>query len=379
MHTRDGRVYPLCSPAVRSARRDARPDRSRTPRTAHLRTPGGHDAVRGVSCADMRAIRATAAGGPDVLSLDDLPTPTPGPGEVLVEVAAAGVNFVDTYRRSGVYPGPFPHVVGVEGAGSVVAAGPGVTELAVGDRVAWSAAPGSYAEQVVVPVREAVRVPDGLGDDLAAAVLLQGLTAHYLVTSTFPVSAGQDVLLHAGAGGVGLLLTQLAVARGARVITTVGTPEKESLSRAAGAQDVIRYTELPDLTTDLPRLVRDLTGGAGVHTVFDGVGRDTFDASLASLRPRGGLALFGASSGPVPPVDPQRLNAAGSVYLTRPTLRDYAATREELTGRAGDLFDAVLAGTLHVRVGAAFPLADAADAHRALEGRATTGKVLLHP
>jgi NADPH:quinone reductase len=327
----------------------------------------------------MRAIRATAAGGPEVLRLDELPDPTPGPGEVLAQVAAAGVNFIDTYRRSGLYPVAFPHVVGSEGAGRVVAVGAGVEDLAVGDRIAWSAAPGSYAEQVVVPVRDAVRVPDGVSDDVAAAVLLQGLTAHYLVTSTFPVAPGQDVLVHAGAGGVGLLLTQLAVARGARVITTVGSPEKEALSREAGAQDVIRYTELGDLTAELPRLVHDLTGGAGVHTVFDGVGADTFEASLASLRPRGGLALFGASSGPVPPFDPQRLNAAGSLYLTRPTLGHYVATREELTWRAGELFDAVGSGALRVRVGATFPLADAAEAHRALEGRATTGKVLLHP
>lgn len=327
----------------------------------------------------MRAIRATAAGGPDVLSLDDLPTPTPGPGEVLVDVAAAGVNFIDTYRRSGVYAAPYPHVVGSEGAGRVVALGDGVDDLAVGDRVAWSGAPASYAEQVVVPAREAVPVPDDVDDDVAAALLLQGLTAHYLVTSTFPVTPGQDVLVHAGAGGVGLLLTQLAVARGARVITTVGSPEKEVLSRGAGATDVVRYTELDDLTAQLPALVRELTGGAGVHTVFDGVGRSTFEASLASLRPRGGLALFGAASGPVPPLDPQRLNAAGSLYLTRPSLAHHVATRDELLGRADDLWAAVRARTLDVRIGATFALADAADAHRALEGRATTGKVLLHP
>ncbi|WP_298459747.1 quinone oxidoreductase [uncultured Cellulomonas sp.] len=327
----------------------------------------------------MRAIRATAAGGPEVLSLDDLPVPTPGPGEVLVDVAAAGVNFIDAYRRSGVYPVDYPHVVGFEGSGRVAALGDDVVGLAVGDRVAWSNAAGSYAERVLVAADEAVPVPDGVDDDVAAALLLQGLTAHYLATSTFPVEVGQDVLVHAGAGGVGLLLTQLAVARGARVITTVGSAQKEELSRAAGAADVIRYTELDDLTTELPARVRDLTGGAGVHTVFDGVGRSTFDASLASLRPRGGLALFGAASGPVPPVDPQRLNAAGSLYLTRPTLGHYVATRAELVRRADDLWDAVRAGTLDVRIGATFALADAADAHRALEGRATTGKVLLHP
>ncbi|GAA2728745.1 quinone oxidoreductase family protein [Cellulomonas aerilata] len=327
----------------------------------------------------MRAIRATAAGGPEVLSLDDLDAPVAGPGQLLVQVAAAGVNFIDTYRRSGVYPVPFPHVVGSEGAGTVVSVGDGADGFAPGDRVAWSAAPGSYAELAVVPVRDAVPVPDDVPDDVAAALLLQGMTAHYLVTSTFPVSRGQVVLLHAGAGGVGLLLTQLAVARGARVITTVGSVAKERLSRAAGAHDVIRYTELDDLTRDLPEQVRALTDGRGVHTVFDGVGRDTFDASLASLRPRGGLALFGASSGPVPPVDPQRLNAAGSLYLTRPTLGHYVATREELTWRAAELFDAVQTGALDVRIGATFRLADAADAHRALEGRETTGKVLLVP
>ncbi|MFI2752608.1 quinone oxidoreductase family protein [Cellulomonas sp. P22] len=327
----------------------------------------------------MRAIEAVAPGGPDVLHVVDRPDPDPGPTDVLVQVAAAGVNFIDTYRRSGLYPVPFPHVVGSEGAGTVVAVGSQVTDVAVGDRVAWSAGPGSYAELAVVPVRETLAVPPGVDDLVAAALPLQGLTAHYLVSSTFPVTPGQDVLVHAGAGGVGLLLTQLAVARGARVITTVGSSAKEALSRAAGASDVIRYTELDDLTTELPALVRELTGGAGVHTVFDGVGRSTFDASLASLRPRGGLALFGAASGPVPPVDPQLLNRAGSVYLTRPTLGHYVATRDELTWRADELFAAVLAGTLDVRIGATFPLVDAAEAHRALEGRTTTGKVLLLP
>jgi NADPH2:quinone reductase len=272
---------------------------------------------------------------------------------------------------------PFPHVPGSEGAGVVEAVGREVRDVAVGDLVAWASAPSSYAELVVVPEAVALRVPDGVTEEAAAALPLQGLTAHYLVTSTFPVLEGQDVLVHAGAGGVGLLLTQLAAARGARVITTVGTAEKEALSRAAGASEVIRYTELGDLTTELPALVRDLTGGRGVHTVFDGVGASTFDASLASLRPRGGLALFGASSGPVPPFDPQRLNAAGSLFLTRPTLGHYTATRDELTRRADELFAAVAAGTLDVRVGATYPLVEAAEAHRALEGRATTGKVLL--
>jgi len=332
-----------------------------------------------VVASDVRAIIATAAGGPEVLQLTDVPDPRPEPAEVLVRVAAAGVNFIDTYRRSGVYTMPFPHVVGSEGAGEVVEVGADVTTVAVGDRVAWSSAPGSYAELVRVRVDDALVVPADVADDVAAALPLQGLTAHYLVTSTFPVAAGNDVLVHAAAGGVGLLLTQLASQRGARVIATVGSEEKERLARAAGAVDVIRYRELDDLTADLPARVRSLTDGRGVDVVYDSVGKDTFDASLASLARRGMLVLFGASSGPVPPVDPQRLNAAGSLFLTRPTLCDYAASRDELTWRATELFDAVRAGTLDVRVGATYPLADAADAHRALESRATTGKVLLLP
>ena len=327
----------------------------------------------------MRAIHATRAGGPEVLSPVDLPDPVAGPGQVAVAVAAAGVNFVDTYRRAGVYPMPFPHVVGSEGAGVVTAVGQGA-DLAVGDRVVWAhGSSGSYASAAVLDADAAVPVPDGVDLATAAAVLLQGLTAHYLVDATFPVTAGQTVLVHAGAGGVGLLLTQLAVARGARVLTTVSTAEKADLSRGAGADVVLRYDAMADLTTELPAAVRDLTGGEGVHTVFDGVGRATFDASLASLRRRGGLALFGASSGAVPPVDPQRLNTSGSLYLTRPTLADHIATREELLTRSAAVLGAVADGTLRVRVGATFALDDAAGAHRALEGRSTTGKVLLVP
>lgn len=327
----------------------------------------------------MRAILATAAGGPDVLTLRELPNPSPGPGQVLVEVAAAGVNFIDTYRRSGLYPMPFPHIVGSEGSGRVVEVGPGVDDLHVGQRVAWAASDGSYADLAVVAARDAVPVPDELDDERAAALLLQGLTAHYLATSTVELGQGDEVLVHAGAGGVGLLLTQLAVARGARVISTVGSAAKEELSRGAGAAEVIRYRELDDLPRQLPALVRELTGGRGVRAVYDSVGRDTFDASLACLRPRGVLVLFGGSSGPVPPVDPQRLNAAGSVYLTRPSLGAYTATREELLGRADELVAAALSGALDVRIGARFPLDQAVDAHRALEGRRTTGKVLLLP
>lgn len=325
----------------------------------------------------MRAIQATTAGGPDVLELVELPDPVPGPGEVLVRVAAAGVNFIDTYRRGGVYPMPFPHVVGSEGAGVVERIGDDASDVEVGDHVAWSDAPGSYAELVVVPAARTLPVPADVPLDVAAALPLQGMTAHYLACSTYPVQPGDVALVHAGAGGVGLLLTQLVVARGGRVVSTVSTPEKAELSRAAGAECVIRYDELDDLATQLPALVREATGGDGVSVVYDGVGRSTFDASLASLRRRGMLVLFGGASGQVPPFDLQRLNSGGSLYVTRPTLADYVATREELVDRADDLFRRVEDRTLDVRIGARFPLAEAAAAHRALEGRETTGKVLL--
>jgi NADPH2:quinone reductase len=327
----------------------------------------------------MRAIQAREAGGPEVLELVELPDPTPGSGQVLVKVAAAGVNFIDTYRRAGIYPVPFPHVVGSEGAGEVVALGEGVTDLAVGDRVAWSDAPDSYAELVPVSAERCVPVPDGVDLDIAAAIPLQGMTAHYLVTSTYPVQPSDDVLVHAGAGGVGLLLTQLVIAHGGRVIATVSTADKEALAREAGADVVIRYDQLADLTAELPKLVKDATGGKGVSVVYDGVGKTTFDASLASLKPRGMMVLFGGSSGQVPPFDLQRLNSGGSLFITRPTLGFYVATTDELRWRARELFEAVQGGKLHVRIGARYPLADAAEAHRALEGRKTTGKVILVP
>lgn len=327
----------------------------------------------------MRAVLATTPGGPEVLAVQEIPDPVTAPGRVVVAVEAAGVNFVDTYRREGRYPMPFPHVVGSEGAGRVVAVGEGVTSVHVGDRVGWVAgSDGTYAEQAVVDADALVPLPDAVASDVAAAVLLQGMTAQYLVASTFPVQRDQHVLVHAGAGGTGLLLTQLAVARGGRVVSTVSTAAKDELSRQAGAAEVIRYDTLADLTADLPPIVRRSTDG-GAHTVFDGVGRSTFDASLASLRPRGGLALFGAASGAVPPVDPQRLNAAGSVFLTRPFLAHYLATRDELLERAGEVLGRVGDGSLRVRVGERFPLAEAARAHEALEGRRTTGKVLLLP
>ncbi len=324
----------------------------------------------------MRAVRITATGGPEVLEPVDLPDPAAGPGELLVDVTAAGVNFIDTYQRRGTYPVDLPFVPGQEGVGRVSALGAGDTGgFAVGDRVAWANVPGGYAERVILPAAVAVPVPDAVPDDLAVGALLQGMTAHFLVTDCAPVGRGDTVLVHAAAGGVGLLLTQLAAARGARVLGVVSTAEKAELARDAGAAEVLRSDEVGDLAA----AVRGLTGGDGVAVAFDGVGRDTFDASLASLRRRGTLVLHGAASGPVPPVDPQRLNRAGSVYLTRPTLHHYTATRAELLDRAAAVYGAAADGRLRVRIGHRHPLAAAADAHRALEGRRTTGKVLLLP
>lgn len=327
----------------------------------------------------VEAIQAVRAGGPEVLELHEVDDPVAGPGHLLVEVAAAGVNFIDVYRRTGVYPSPFPVVPGSEGSGTVRAVGEGVEGFRPGDRVAWAEAPCSYAQLVAVPAEVALPVPDGVDDDTAAALPLQGMTAHYLTASCFAVQPGQDVLVHAAAGGTGALVTQLAVARGARVVATTSTPQKEALAREAGASDVVRYTELEDLTRDLPAAVRDLTGGAGVHAVYDGVGRDTFEASLASLRRRGTLVLFGSSSGQVPPFDLQRLNGLGSLYVTRPTLAHYTADADERRWRAREVFGAVTAGDLRVRVGHRYPLADARRAHAELEGRRTTGKLLLLP
>lgn len=320
------------------------------------------------------AIVVRATGGPEVLELDEVDAPTPGPGELLVSVGAAGVNYIDTYHRRGLYPRELPFTPGAEGAGVVVGVGADVTGFAEGDHVAWAEAPGSYAQRVVVPARAAFPVPDGVDDETAAAAMLQGITAHYLVTSTYPVKPGDTVLVHAAAGGVGLLLTQLAKSRGGRVIGTVSTREKEALARAAGADEVIRYTE-----TDFAEAVLDLTDGVGVAAVYDGVGRDTFDRSMACLARRGVLALFGASSGPVPPIDPQRLNAGGSLFLTRPTIAHHIATPEEYRWRCDELFSAISGGLVSVRVGGRYPLADAAKAHEDLEGRRTTGKLLLIP
>ncbi len=323
----------------------------------------------------MQAVIAQQPGGPEVLALTDVEPPKPSDNELLVKVAAAGINFVDTYRRSGAYPMPFPHIVGVEGAGVVTQIGGDVTKFDVGDRVAWVDAPGSYAEQVALPAAKAAPVPEGLELTTAAAVALQGITAQYLVTSTFAVSPGDEVLVHAAAGGVGLLLVQLVKLRGGRVIGTVSTEEKERLALAAGADHVIRYTEVEDVAAE----VRKSTEGRGVAVVYDGVGKDTFEASLASLRTRGMLVLSGASSGNVPPFDPQRLNPLGSLYLTRPTIAHYTADHAELTWRAREVFDAVVKGQLHVTISQTLPLAQAANAHQALEGRRTVGKLILVP
>ena len=324
----------------------------------------------------MRAAVATKAGGPEVLEYQEVPVPRPGPGQVLVRVAAAGVNFIDTYLRSGVYPRPFPTILGSEGAGTVEELGEGAAQVAVGDRVAWADGnAGAYAEFDVVAADRLVAVPERVDLETAAAAMLQGMTAHYLVNSTWPLKAGETALIHAAAGGMGQALTQLAKAKGARVIGTTSSAEKERIARAAGADEVIRYTEIDDLAAE----VRRLTGGKGVDVVYDGVGASTFDASLASLRKRGLLALYGGASGQVPPVDPQRLNRAGSLFLTRPTLADYVETRDDLAWRSGEILAAVGAGDLAVNIGARFPLSQAADAHTALSGRATTGKVLLLP
>lgn len=324
----------------------------------------------------MQAIQIHAHGGPEVLTLEEIDEPRAAPGRVLVRVTAAGVNFIDTYQRSGQYPTDLPFVLGKEGAGEVVEIGTDVQGVAVGDRVAWAFAPHSYAQLVSLDADDLFVVPSSVSLETAAAAMLQGLTAHYLSTSVHQVSPGETVLVHAAAGGVGLLLTQLAVARGARVLGTVSTDHKASLAADAGAE-VIRYDAFDDMATDLPDAVRALTGGEGVDVVFDGVGRSTFDGSLASLRPRGLLALFGAASGPVPPFDLQRLNAGGSLVVTRPSLAHFLATAEERAWRASELFGAIADGALDVRIGARLPLAQAREAHEALEGRQTTGKVLL--
>lgn len=323
----------------------------------------------------MRAVVVASTGGPEVLTVQDVEQPEPGPGELRVDVAAAGINFIDVYFRTGAYPLPLPFRLGSEGSGTVSAVGPDVDGVEVGDRVAWAMVQGAgYAEQVVLPAARAVPVPDGLDLEVAAAAMLQGMTAHYLCESTYPARAGETALVHAAAGGMGLLLTQMLSAKGVRVIGTTSTEEKERLARAAGAAEVVRYTE-----QDLREEVGRLTDGEGVHVVYDGVGKDTFDADLDVLRPRGYLVLFGASSGPVPPFDPQLLNPKGSLFLTRPTLAHYVATREELLERADAVLSAVTEGRLDIRIGGRYPLDEAGRAHDDLQGRRTTGKLLLVP
>jgi NADPH2:quinone reductase len=325
----------------------------------------------------MHAIEVAEIGGPEVLSYVERPQPSPGPGEVLIKAEAIGVNFIETYFRSGMYPRDLPFVLGTEVAGTVAAVGDGVTGLSDGDRVVTAAASGSYAEFSTAPAQLVAHVPSEVGLDVAASALLKGMTAHYLITSVYPVQSGDAALVHAGAGGVGLILTQWATSLGAQVITTVSTPAKAELSRQAGATDVLDYPG--DDAAEFGRQIRDLTAGVGVAAVFDGVGASTFDASLASLAVRGTLALFGASSGPVPPIDPQRLNAAGSVYLTRPTLVHFTRTGEEFAWRSDELFAAIADGSLSVTVSRSYPLAEAAQAHRDLQGRQTVGSIVLMP
>jgi NADPH2:quinone reductase len=324
----------------------------------------------------MHAIEVSETGGPEVLRYFETAQPTPGPGEVLIKAEAIGVNYIDTYYRSGHYPRELPFILGMEVCGTVVDIGEGVDRFHPGDRVATPVASGSYAEFATAPASLTAKVPDGVTSEVAASIMMKGLTSHYLLKSVYPVQSGDAVLVHAGAGGVGLILTQWAKLLGARVITTVSTPEKARMSKQAGADEVLSYPDDPEA---FGQQIRALTGGAGVAVVYDGVGATTFDASLASLAVRGTLALFGAASGPVPPFDPQRLNTAGSVFLTRPGLAHFIRTGDEFTWRANELFDAIAAGSITVTVSRQYPLADAAQAHRDLQGRQTVGSIVLVP
>lgn len=322
----------------------------------------------------MLAIRPAQPGGSEVLKLSELPTPSPGPGQLLVRTTAIGVNYIDVYHRTGLYKTEPPIPLGLEGAGVVDAVGPGVTTARAGERVVWCSAPGSYSTHVLVAAERAITLPSGLDERSAVAACLQGFTAHYLARDAFRLEPGHVALVHAAAGGVGLLLVQLAKRAGARVIGTVSTPEKAKLAREAGADEIVFYRD-----ADFKAEARRATDGRGVDVVYDSVGKSTFQQSLESLRPRGCLVLYGQSSGPVPPFDPQLLSANGSLFLTRPTLGHYTLTREELSRRAEEVFGAVTAGTLRVRIDRTFPLSEAKAAHDALEGRQTTGKVLLIP
>ncbi|MEW6368652.1 MAG: quinone oxidoreductase [Acidobacteriota bacterium] len=322
----------------------------------------------------MRRVVIREFGGPEVLRIEETEVDSVPPGTALVRIAACGLNFIDVYQRTGLYKNPLPYALGLEGAGTVEQVAAEVTTLAAGDRVAWTGVPGSYADYNIVPAERLVKVPAGVDDRTAAAVMLQGMTAHYLMRSTFRLQSGHTCLVHAAAGGVGLLLCQIARMCGARVIGTAGTQEKARLAHEAGAGDVILYD-----TQDFELEVKRLTNGKGVQVAYDSVGRSTFEKSLNCLAPRGMLVLFGQSSGPVPPFDPGVLAAKGSLFLTRPSLFHYISTREELLARAGEVLGWVASGALKVRIGATYRLDEVAEAHRALEGRRTTGKVILVP
>lgn len=324
----------------------------------------------------MHAVQVAETGGPEVLRSVDIPMPSPGPGQVLIRAEAIGVNYIDTYFRSGLYPRELPFVVGTEVCGTVAEVGDDVAAINVGDRVVTANAIGAYAEYCVAPADFVAYVPDGVAPETIASALLKGMTAHYLIKSVYPVQPRDWVLVHAGAGGVGLILTQWATSLGVRVITTASTPGKVDLSRQAGAVEVLDY---PDDPAEFAARVREITDSVGVAAVYDGVGRTTFDASLGSLAVRGTLALFGASSGPVPPVDPQRLNAAGSVYLTRPNLAHFVRTPDEFAWRAGELLDAIADGSVTITVGGRYPLTESRQAHEDLQGRRTTGSIVLLP
>jgi len=322
----------------------------------------------------MKAIQVARTGGPEVLTLVDLPVPTPKPNEAIVKIEASGVNFIDVYFREGRYPSPLPFINGQEGAGVVTEVGGDVKDLKTGDRVAYTSSLGSYAEFAAVPAARLVRIPDGLNFEQAAAAMLQGMTAHYLLFSTYKLQSGETALIHAAAGGVGLLLVQMAKKIGARVIATAGTEEKAQLARDAGADETIVYTQV-----DFEAETRRLTEDKGVHVVYDGVGKVTFEKDLNVLRPRGYLVLFGGASGAVPPFDLIKLSQKGSLYITRPTLAHYTATREELEWRANEVLGMIAGGDLKLRIHHVYPLAEAQQAHRDLEGRKTTGKLLLKP
>jgi NADPH:quinone reductase len=322
----------------------------------------------------MKAIVVSTHGGPEVLTYQDAADPVISETELLVEVAAAGINYIDTYQRAGLYPMSLPYTPGLEGAGTVLAVGSAVSDFAVGDTVAWTSNLGSYADKVALAQSKAVRVPEGIKLEQAAQAMLQGITAHYLITSVHKIVPGDTALVHAAAGGVGLLLCQMITARGGTVIGTVSSETKAQAALAAGAAHVIRYDEV-----DFMPKVRELTDGVGVDVVYDGVGQSTFEGSLKSLKPRGMMALFGQASGPVGPFDPQILNTLGSLFFTRPTITNFIQTREELQWRASEVFDAMLSGELTMTLGGSYPLSDAEIAHRDLEGRGTSGKLILIP